>query len=257
MPRIHVLSDLHMQAGWAFGIKPVTADMVILAGDIGNGVRGVKWAKATFPADMPVIYVPGNHEYYDHTMQDMLTQIRDAASGSNIHVLDRDSVTLCGVRVLGATLWTDYGLFGDTASAMLDAAGQMNDHRLIRYNDPRKGGVGFTPKHAHEAHQRARMYIRHRLRANHAMPTIVVTHHAPSRQSVHPMYQTDPITPAFASDLDLLIRLYGPALWVHGHTHSSFDYMLGKTRVLCNPRGYEIKGSIENAQFNPNLVVEI
>ncbi|MEW8692247.1 MAG: hypothetical protein AB2535_14320 [Candidatus Thiodiazotropha endolucinida] len=85
--------------------------------------------------------------------------------------------------------------------------------------------------------------------------TVVVTHHAPSSQSVHPRYARDLLTPAFASNMENLMDSNRAALWIHGHTHDSFDYEIYETRVVCNPRGYSPEAL--NPDFRPDCVVDI
>ncbi|WP_274534676.1 hypothetical protein [Aureimonas sp. AU20] len=84
-------------------------------------------------------------------------------------------------------------------------------------------------------------------------PTVVVTHHAPTPRSIHPRYEGDVANPAFASDLTDLVARVGPDLWIHGHVHDSFDYRIGRTRVLANPKGY----GDENKAFDQSLVVDV
>ena len=116
----------------------------------------------------------------------------------------------------------------------------------------------FTPAHAREIHLRSRAFIEATLGAPHDGPTVVVTHHAPHPNSVHPRFVGNDASPGFVSDLSDLIARHGPELWVHGHTHDGCDYVVGGTRVVCNPKGYGPRsagGRIENAAFDPQLVV--
>jgi Icc-related predicted phosphoesterase len=109
------------------------------------------------------------------------------------------------------------------------------------------------PVDARQAHQATRRYLESELAKEHDGPTVVVTHHAPSPLSVAPRFLGSPLNPAFASDLTDMIWQYVPDMWIHGHVHDSFDYLLGDTRVIANPRGY----GDENGSFDPMLVVEI
>ena len=132
--RIRVLSDLHLEfQGW---MPPAaTADVVVLAGDVHVGADGLDWAQRQF-AGAPVVYVPGNHEYYGSDLSEMLTELRVAARGRGIHLLDGDEIIIDGVRFLGATLWTDFELYGpephEVARAMAAAQQGMRDYRVIR-----------------------------------------------------------------------------------------------------------------------------
>nr|WP_036292177.1 metallophosphoesterase [Methylosinus sp. PW1] len=250
--KILVLSDLHIEHGyqWSMPENLPPHDVVVLAGDIHSPPNSaVEWAKMEFfPA--AVVYVAGNHEFYGGSIQARVFAGAEAAKGTNVHLLDRGRVVINGVRFLGATLWTNYDLFGRRDEAMAEAGRWLNDHRLIN---------GFTPTLAHELHVIDLCFLEARLKERFDGPTVVVTHHAPHPDSVAPQFTNDPLTPAFASDLTWLIEKYRPALWIHGHMHSSFDYRVGETRVICNPKGYgphSFRGLPENTEFGM-LVVEV
>jgi predicted phosphodiesterase len=156
--RAWIFSDLHLDANarspFVLTQERPDHDVVIIAGDICQGLeRGVDWIIAQALNRKPVIYVPGNHEYYGFDFQERHERVGTAAKQRNIHVLDRESVTIDGMHFLGATLWTDYCLFGD---AMAEAAVQraeaiMNDHRRIRCNSRR-----WTANDAASEHRRSR-----------------------------------------------------------------------------------------------------
>lgn len=258
MPRIHIISDLHMEFGGTVTCR-ADADLVILAGDIAYGTDGIKWAMENFPPSLPVVYVPGNHEYYKGTLQDILRTMQLFSAGSNIQVLDQETTVVCGIRIIGATLWTDYNLNSDPEGAIGAARRQLNDHKLIHYRRTSGEQVRFDPVHALKEHNAARRYLRSELLLGppSPTPTVVVTHHAPSRQSIHDMYRSSGLNACFASNVDALIQATRAKLWVHGHVHNSFDYRIGETRVVCNPRGYSMDGRVENVSFNPSLVVSI
>ena len=250
--KIRILSDLHLEfQHWA--PPKGDADVVVLAGDIHVGTQGVEWAHRHF-APSPVVYVPGNHEFYGEHMQNLRGELLRTDRNSKIHVLDGHDLLIGGVRFLGATLWTDFALHGTDLSsvdrAMVDADYGMNDFRLIRY-----GARGtFLPEDARTIHLAQVRWLRTKLAEKFLGPTIVVTHHLPHRRSIHPRYHGSGLNPSFASDLS---DLMGPSvsLWVHGHTHESFDYVVNGTRVVCNPRGY---APMElNPAFDPGLTVEV
>jgi Icc-related predicted phosphoesterase len=246
--KLHILNDLHIE--FEDFEPPVTdADVVILAGDIGVGMEGLRWAETRFP-DKPVIYVPGNHEFYYHDLA--LTEGLKAQSPEHIHVLNDDQVVINGVRFLGSILWTDFTLFGeaDRFFAMQRARRQMTDFSIIQHN-----GRRFTPEDAISLHAACRDWLAVKLSEPFDGKTVVVTHHAPSSQSVHPRYASDLLTPAFASNLEMLMDGDLPALWVHGHMHESYDYEIHGTRVVCNPRGYA--PAALNPDFRPDLVMKV
>lgn len=246
--KLHILSDLHIEYA-DFDAPQTDADVTILAGDIGVGLRGLDWAESRF-SEMPVIYVPGNHEYYDHDVS-LIDQLKERAPG-NVHVLNDEQLVLADVRFLCSTLWTDFDLFGeaDKYFCMQQAGQTMNDFFVIRHD-----GRRFTPADSVALHEASRGWLKAMLEEPFSGKTVVVTHHLPSSRSVPARYATDLVTAAFASNLDSLMDGDRAVLWVHGHTHDSSDYEICGTRVICNPRGYpnENKGS----GFRPDLVVEI
>jgi predicted phosphodiesterase len=248
--RIRILSDLHLEFG-PLTLPQVDADVVVLAGDIHKKTHGVRWANDTF--SMPVIYVLGNHEFYGDRIDRVLRDCRAAAS-AHVHVLEGDSVTIDGVRFLGSTLWTDFDLFGAQRRglAMDECHRAMNDFKLIRVQVEERY-PRFSPALAMKAHRRTRQWLTDRLAEGDVRRTVVVTHHAPHRGSLAPEYAHDLLSAAYVSELGDLLGAV--PLWIHGHTHTSFDYRVGDTRVMCNPRGY-VPTEL-NDTFAPDCVVEV
>ncbi len=250
--RIRVFSDLHLEfQDWT--PPPVPADLVVLAGDIHVGVEGLPWARRHF-AGAQLIYVPGNHEFYGGEMEATLEQLRGVAAAHDITLLDGDVLAMDGVRFLGATLWTDFALHGADpdaiAQAQADARRGMADYRRISV----RGSGRLQPDDTRRIHLRQSAWLAQQLAEPFDGPTVVITHHLPHALSVHPRYEGDRLNPSFASDLSALVR--APVqLWIHGHTHSSMDYRIDGTRVVCNPRGYLPQEP--NAEFDPELVVAV
>jgi predicted phosphodiesterase len=248
--KIRVLSDLHLEF-YDWTPPAAEADVVVLAGDIHVGSRGLEWARKQFPTT-PVIYVAGNHEFYGGQMSEVLAALREVADRLGVHLLEADELVLDDTRFLGATLWTDFALYGTGPGLLrsMDVAKQgINDFRLIR----RDGGP-FRPEHAREIHLAQVSWLEAKLNEVFDGPTVVITHYLPLRQSIHPRYAGDPFNPAFASDLARLVK--PPVmLWIHGHTHESFDYVVDGTRIVCNPRGY--LPMEPNSAFDPRFVVEV
>ena len=270
--RLWILSDLHFtkadaRAGrWPHATP--AADVAVVAGDICEGVEdAIDWLARTITLEMPVVFVLGNHELYGEEMPTALRVARAYADRvSGLHLLDDSAVEIGGVRFLGGTLWTDYRIqsHGERAgqiAAMRTAASRVSDHSQIWMEPARPGFVArnFAPSDALEQHRLSRAYIEDQFTGIHDGPTVVVTHHAPHPLSIGPRWVADATTPAFVSDLSSLIDRGQPTLWVHGHTHASFDYSIDplegrSTRVICNPRGYS---EDENPTFDPALVVQI
>lgn len=300
--KLLILSDLHLEfqarassrvnvAGNVPGTFAVNVaddfDAVVLAGDIqAPGHRGVAWAAAEPAfAGKPVFYVPGNHEYYGQVWAKELAAMRAAAQGTNVQVLDRDMVTLVSgvgsdagkdqepVRVLGATLWTDFklkvlGADGqwrrDARLAAAEAGVGLNDFSVIRMqrSAPESGVRRLRPLDTVQWHHAARQWLLARLAEPWAGRTVVVTHHAPHPGSLAGCFERSGLSPAFVNDLPAAC-FQGVDLWVHGHTHDSFDYQVdrpdgGTCRVVCNPRGYvRWDGTLENRAFEPARVVTV
>lgn len=246
--KLQILSDLHTEfAGFA---PPDTgADVIVLAGDIGVGIGGIEWAARSF-SEAPVIYVPGNHEFYGHDIG--FTDALKAAAPANVHVLDNDTFELDGVRFLGSTLWTDFELYGygEARSARRRAKRYIEDFSSIT-----NGDRAFTPEDSVALHDASKAWLAAELDKEFDGTTVVVTHHLPATASIAVRYTESPLNPAFASRLEYLIEMHRPDLWVHGHTHVPCDYRLFATRVVCNPRGYPSEN--RGAGFRDDLVVSV
>jgi predicted phosphodiesterase len=252
--KLNILSDLHLSLG-ALAIPRNDADVVILAGDIARPKEAVSWASGFAK---PVLYVPGNHEFYGGSVLGVADELKQLCAGTNIRVLDNDEVIIQGVRFLGTTLWTDFMLFGEgeeRTAAILHAVSLMRDFSRIRAGEAAE--VPFTPADSAALFNIHAGWLEGKLSEPHAGPTVVITHHAPSRKSIHPRFADSLLNACFVSDAERLVDGGRACLWVHGHTHDSFDYLLNGTRVVCNPRGYAKDGANENSLFDPNFSIEI
>jgi Icc-related predicted phosphoesterase len=250
--KLNILSDLHM--GVSALERPLNdADVVVLAGDIASPRQAAVWALGF---DKPVLYVLGNHESYGSSIEGAVDELKQLCAGTHVHVLDDGEIVIGGVRFLGSTLWTDFMLFGEGAEkekAMAQAQRLIRDFSRIRTG---KGAL-FTPADSAALFERHADWLDRRLGATHAGPTVVITHHAPSRQSIHPRFAGSALNACFVSDAERLAGSARVRLWVHGHTYDSFDYDLRGTRVVCNPRGYAQAGVNENPRFDPDFIVEV
>lgn len=250
--KLQILSDLHLTVA-AMDVPRTDADVVVLAGDIARPAQAIEWALGF---EQPVVYVPGNHEYYGGSLSAVRDELQRLTAGTRIHVLDEAEVRLAGVRFLGATLWTDFLLFDDAQrrDASIAAALRMvADFSRITID----GAAPFTPEHSRALCGRAAQWLDERLAPADPSPAVVVTHHAPSMHSVDPKYADSVLNPAFVSNLDALVARSSVPLWIHGHTHYPVDYAIGRTRVFSNPRGYASGGTPENRDFDPYRVIEI
>ena len=244
--RIHVLSDLHLGFG-AFAPPRTAADVVVLAGDTDQGLRGVRWARTAF-GDTPVLYVIGNHEYYGHALPKLTGQLSAAGADSTVRVLECAAVEMGGIRFVGCTLWTDLALRGNPYLAGSALAQAMTDFRAIRVAPAYRR---FSPADAAAQHRASVAWLKSEWGRS-DLPTVVVSHHAPSARSLDPRCADDPVDAGYASALEPLIESLQPVAWIHGHVHRSVDYMVASTCVVCNPRGYADE---PNQDFDPGLVI--
>lgn len=260
--KVALASDLHLE----FGDCPLTnsqnADVLILSGDImiaadlysfAEGQEDIDLASVSpkrkqaaqryrrFLADCSkefphVIYVAGNHEFYHFRWYQTLEVLaKECTKFDNIHFLENQSVAINGVSFLGTSLWTDMNSQDPVTIYSIERS--MNDFNLIR--DDKRNFAKLCPQDTVIRHLDSVRFIKNSCQAI-TDPVVVVGHHAPSLQSIHPKYSHDYVlNGAYSSDLSHLM-LDNPQikLWTHGHTHHAFDYRIGSTRVVCNPRGY-------------------
>lgn len=242
--KIHFLSDLHNERD-PFLPAVREADLVILAGDIDEGTRGMAWARATY--DCPVFYIAGNHEYYrghlERTHEALMHE-----SDDHVRFLDEAVVVRDGIRFLAATGWTDFTATGNAPLAEWGARVRFKDFERIRAANGRLA----QPADFKERNHSARRWLARQLALPFAGTTVVITHHAPAMQSL--ALQPYPSGPLDASFANCWEDLMGPAaFWIHGHTHLAVDYTLCDTRVLSNPRGV----AREHTGFVPDWMLEI
>jgi predicted phosphodiesterase len=258
--RLLILSDLHhelwRQKAPHIDSKISYPDVVILAGDISAGAKAVEWAANAF-ADIPVLYVSGNHEAYGKNLDDVEDDIEAACMGvPNVHFLNCSEYLHRNVRFIGATLWTDFKLLGDDtrSDAMREAESAMTDYKRIRL--AKKGYRKLRATDTAQFHAVHKSWIKKKLAEPFAGSTVVITHMAPSMQSVPEQYRADLSSSSYASQMDGLVAQAD--VWIHGHMHETLDYRIGKCRVVCNPCGYiNIDGTAENKLFDTAFVVEL
>ena len=266
--KIQIVSDLHLEFSDINIQNTKGADVLILGGDImlaekvlkpesEYGVRFRDFLKRVSFQFPHVIYIAGNHEFYGGYWSKSLEQLRMACGvHDNIYFLERDTKIIDDVVFVGGTLWTDMNKFDPlTLHAVRD---MMSDYRAI--NNDAKGFIKLKPADTCERHRQTRDYIKQIVSDNKDKKIVVVGHHTPSFQSCHEQYSNDYImNGAYHSDLSN-IMLDNPQikLWTHGHTHHCFDYVIGETRVVCNPRGYhQTSGWCEDTGWDPEKVVEV
>jgi Icc-related predicted phosphoesterase len=285
--KIKLVSDLHFEFCDVIFVKDEVYDVLIIVGDIciaqdlhdhpepantadqaaiangtGLGRRQLtaqrfrdffKRCSFQFPH---VIYIMGNHEFYNGKFYAGIEYMREeCAKYPNVYMLEQDTKIIDDVVFVGGTLWTNMNKRDPLTMHAIE--GMMNDFRIIR-NDARNYAC-MSALDVAIRHDKTLAYIEHMVHVHKNKKCVVVGHHSPSFQSMHPMYANDQLmNGGYHSDLSEFIMDHPQiVLWTHGHTHHPFDYTIGKTRVVCNPRGYENDGYSERTGWNPNIVLEV
>jgi Icc-related predicted phosphoesterase len=257
--KVWILSDLHLEFSGLADIEIPEADVCVVAGDVHNQglVHSLRWLDERIAIHVPTVFVAGNHEFYraEAGFDLEITRARGYEPKGQLHFLENSHIEINGVVFLGATLWTDFDILGEEFSgiAMRSAATYLNDYRLIKLE--KQPFSRIVPGHTYQKHVHSILRIEQMLTAYQRKKRVVVTHHAPSIQSVEHKYLADMLTPSYASNLEDTMIKKEPVLWVHGHVHHHADYMIGNTRVIANPRGYPKEPCYENYDFG--FVVEI
>jgi predicted phosphodiesterase len=254
--KIAVASDLHLEFGDLDFDNPEGAEVLILSGDIlvaqdlgyhdSHNIMGEEYRSNRYHNFMQrcterfphVIYILGNHEHYHGDFAETVTHLKNKFDYmSNLHILDNEILQISDVTFIGGTLWTDMNR--EDPTTLYHMKSMMNDFRCVR-NTTLGTNAKFLPEDAVEEHRRFVGYIQEIIQGKFDQKFVVVGHHSPSRLSTHPRYADDTImNGGYSSSLDdYIIDHPQIKLWTHGHTHYPFDYMIGSTRVVCNPRGY-------------------
>lgn len=245
MLNLQVVSDLHFElhpdAGRTFieAMDPTGVDILVLAGDITT-LRFATQLSAQLrqlAAKYPkILYVTGNHELWGTSPAEGLTVLSNACAGiPNVTVLNNQVVSIEGRRFLGGPMW--FPRWPPTSDY---AASQLPDFQEIE---------GFKDWVLPE-NKRFQAFLQKNLQEG----DVVLTHYLPSYRSVVPRYKGSQLNDFFITEMDPLIIDRGPALWIHGHTHFSFDYQISRTRIVCNPRGYP---DTVNKEFVQKLLIPI
>jgi len=267
--KIAICSDLHLEFATISLENTENADVLILSGDIcvakdlmkkdNNDIldrfgRSEAWhqffqeCSDRFPH---VLYVMGNHEHYHGDYANTLTILRDRLSYlDNLHILDKETFIVDDITFIGGTLWTDMN--NEDPITLLHMKGMMNDFRCVQNSNRvtifkdedgkfHKRESRFSPEDAVEDHKKMMEYVRLMIEGKFGQKFVVVGHHAPSKLSTHPRYKDEQImNGGYSTALEEFIMDHPQIkLWTHGHTHEDFDYMIGSTRIVCNPRGYD------------------
>lgn len=240
--KLRILSDLHFEFHHDGGNSFVQSqdfdfDVCVLAGDIDvakNINKSLKLFADKFH-DKHIVHVPGNHEYYNSTFEEVENLLKNIKEYDNLHILNNSSVYINDVKFVGSTLWFDHSdryEFGDD---------DMNDFSL----------VGDIYNNISKASKDSREYLKNNVTDG----CVVVTHHLPHWKSIHENYRGSSLNKYFLHNISDIVEDNRAKIWIHGHTHQSIDYVAGTTRVVCNPFGY-VRHE-QNANFNENLTIII
>lgn len=262
--KIAICSDLHLEFGDLYLPNEEAADLLILGGDIfvasdlkswlydesaqfiaatssqkARADRVYNFVRQCLEEFNHVVFVMGNHEHYHGDFAETASIIEGTFGPyNNFHFLNNDWRIINGVLFFGGTLWTNMN--NEDPDTMHRIRMMMNDFNVIK-NTSEEGKKVFMPADAVEEHYRFRRGLDEVLAIHPDLPTVVVGHHAPSRASTHPKYKNQLVmNGAYSTNLDeFILDNRQIKLWTHGHTHEEFDYMIGTTRIVCNPRGYD------------------
>ena len=264
--RIRVCSDLHLECNEdGHGVPDLgEGEVLILGGDILCARHFKKDGKLHKVYDDflqkcvknfdEVLYINGNHEYYGYNYEGTHNVLKENLP-EGIHFMDDSVVKIQDWNFIGATLWTDFRK--ENPLEMMEAQRHLNDYKTIRIGSNYRK---LRPDDTLEFHKKSKQFLLDTLPMFENQKVWVLTHHSPSHQSIHPKYRMETTNGSYASDLDDLILSHPQIKYFsHGHTHSSFNYLIGECRVICNPRGYwnGYNTSGLNLDFDPNLTIEL
>ena len=281
--KIQLLSDLHLETHPNFMPTPAPgADVLVLAGDVGSYQQGSRLTDEHFGLERfsplpqfarwptPVILVPGNHEYDGLDFDEAHERLQRACEQLGIHLLERDTLMMHGVRFVGTTLWSDFDALAiDDIRSNPSRYLQQREKAFraanfyLRKTGGTRRGEPFLAEQVREQSLLCQDWLTDTLKTPFPEgPTVAITHFAPSLLSADPRYGLVPGTAGFCNAMDSLLPYAD--LWIHGHLHAPSDYAVtgtradgrtGKCRVVANPLGYAVKG--EQETFNPTFCVEV
>jgi len=263
--KFKLVSDLHLefygarpfyrQEAQPVWEPPVCEDdkdtVLLLPGDIHVGFKALPWLNKMCERFHDVVYLLGNHEFYNHEVNDVRNFWKNENGyPDNFTFLDDGILFIEGIRIIGGTLWTQVT---DPHMVWMGPK-RMTDYQLTtirEHGQVRKMNVQDTNR----MHFETINYIRDEVQKPYEGKTIVMTHHLPHPLCVHERFVGDALNAFFMTDLDHIIRNFDIDVWCHGHTHNNVDVVVHDTRILCNPMGYH--GVCLNQDFNKDLTFEL
>lgn len=266
--KIKLVSDLHIEFT-DVDIINNGADVLILSGDIlvadkllkpnsDLGIRFRNFLSRVSDQFPHVVYVAGNHEFYGGYWNKSLNNLREVCSTyGNVHFLECDTKVIDDVAFIGGTLWTDMNKRDPITLQYIRSV--MKDYQIVTH-DSGRGYFKLKPEDTVIRHIKTLQYLKDMIVEHKEKKVVIVGHHSPSFLSCHEQYRNDHLmNGAYHSDLsDIMLDNSNIKLWTHGHTHHKFDYMIGNTRVVCNPRGYHVRnGYLEDTGWDPEIIIEV
>ncbi|MFM9423630.1 Icc-related predicted phosphoesterase [Variovorax sp. GrIS 2.14] len=266
--KLQLLSDLHIESHPRLQIAPAPgADLLVLAGDVGSYQEGSRLTAPDFGLTrfsplhgwpVPVLYVPGNHEYDNADFDATHARLRELCGVLGIQWLERETLVIDGVRFVGTTLWADFDALVEPSDGLAQALKKRGKAMraadfYLRKAATTRGGQPFMSGLLREHSLTCQAWLRKALSEPFDGPTVAVTHFAPTLASADPRYGLAPGTAGFCNSLDGLLPFTD--LWLHGHLHCAFDYVEDGCRVVANPLGYRSKG--EQDAFRPDMLITV
>lgn len=258
--KIRIMSDIHNDVNYKYPFRLADVDkFTIVAGDIsGSRYDTINWVNDNMKNG---IIIGGNHSGYSDDNVSLQHIHKDLSNyyklEDNVSYLENNYKIIDDIVFIGATLWTDFKLYGESFQLwdMQNSVKYMNDYKYNHYEDNGELRL-LRPEDTLDMFNKSFEFIRDTVKKFSDKKVVIITHHAPSIKSIHAKYLNGFSNACYASNLEQFILLNpNIKLWIHGHVHNNFDYIIGDTRVVCNPRGYEMY--MENLEFNPDFEIEI